>query len=105
MHGPPDYYEPVITSYDYGSPISESGETGQPGLGGPNSFEVCHHVLQPSVKSHRTDISLSHYPKRQGASCRRATCMLRSLHSLCMVVVICSCCGQLSPSTLAMRHC
>ena len=30
----------VITSYDYGSPLSESGHTGQPGLGGPNGFEV-----------------------------------------------------------------
>ena len=30
----------MITSYDYGSPLSESGHTGQPGLGGPNGFEV-----------------------------------------------------------------
>lgn len=30
----------MITSYDYGSPLSESGHTGQPGLGGPNGFEA-----------------------------------------------------------------
>ncbi len=44
LHGPPDFYEPVITSYDYGSPISEAGDTGQPGLGGPNSFKVCYYL-------------------------------------------------------------
>lgn len=29
-----------VTSYDYNSPISESGNTGQPGVGGPSKFQV-----------------------------------------------------------------
>lgn len=29
-----------ISSYDYGAPISEAGQTGQPGVGGPNKFKV-----------------------------------------------------------------
>ena len=33
-------YQPHITSYDYDCPISEAGDTGQPGVGGPNKFEV-----------------------------------------------------------------
>ena len=33
-------YSSVITSYDYDAPIGESGAYGQPGIGGPNKFEV-----------------------------------------------------------------
>ena len=33
-------YWACITSYDYDAPISESGATGQPGIGGPNKFDV-----------------------------------------------------------------
>ena len=33
-------YSSVITSYDYASPISEAGDFGQPGINGPNKFEV-----------------------------------------------------------------
>lgn len=33
-------YQPHITSYDYDSPISEAGDYGQPGYGGPNKYEV-----------------------------------------------------------------
>ena len=33
-------YSQVITSYDYASPISEAGDYGQPGINGPNKFEV-----------------------------------------------------------------
>jgi hypothetical protein len=40
LRGPPDFYRPVITSYDYGSPLSEAGLTGQPGLGGPDGFQA-----------------------------------------------------------------
>ena len=29
-----------VTSYDYNAPISESGNTGQPGVGGPDKFQV-----------------------------------------------------------------
>lgn len=29
-----------VTSYDYNCPISESGNTGQPGVGGANKFQV-----------------------------------------------------------------
>ena len=35
-----DRYKPVITTYDYDCPVSESGRTGQPGIGGPNKFNV-----------------------------------------------------------------
>ncbi|KAK9826432.1 hypothetical protein WJX81_005107 [Elliptochloris bilobata] len=48
LRGPPDLYRPVITSYDYGSPLSESGETGQPGLGGPNGFKL----LRAAIAEH-----------------------------------------------------
>ncbi len=34
-------YQACITSYDYDAPISEAGDYGQPGIGGPNKFEVC----------------------------------------------------------------
>lgn len=33
-------YWACITSYDYDAPISESGDYGQPGIGGPNKFDV-----------------------------------------------------------------
>ncbi len=33
-------YWACITSYDYDAPISEAGDTGQPGIGGPNKFDV-----------------------------------------------------------------
>ena len=35
-----EVYKPTMTSYDYDCPVSESGRTGQPGIGGPNKFEV-----------------------------------------------------------------
>ena len=39
-------YEACITSYDYDAPISEAGDYGQPGIGGPSKFDVRHvHVL------------------------------------------------------------
>lgn len=31
---------PQITSYDYSAPLSEQGRKGQPGIGGPNKYEV-----------------------------------------------------------------
>ena len=34
-------FSPQLTSYDYDAPISEAGGTGQPGIGGPNKFQVC----------------------------------------------------------------
>ena len=34
------FYDSDITSYDYQAPISEAGDYGQPGSGGPNKFEV-----------------------------------------------------------------
>ena len=33
-------YQPHITSYDYDCPVGEAGGYGQPGIGGPNKFEV-----------------------------------------------------------------
>ena len=36
----PDIYKPVVTTYDYDCPVSETGRTGQPGIGGPNKFNV-----------------------------------------------------------------
>ena len=33
-------YKGIITSYDYDTAISEAGDYGQPGIGGPNKFEV-----------------------------------------------------------------
>ena len=33
-------FMPHIQSYDYDCPVSEAGSTGQPGIGGPNKFEV-----------------------------------------------------------------
>ena len=33
--------QPSITSYDYHAPISEAGDIGQPGIGGPNKYLVC----------------------------------------------------------------
>ncbi len=33
-------YWACITSYDYDAPISEAGDYGQPGIGGPNKFDV-----------------------------------------------------------------
>ena len=32
--------QPSITSYDYHAPISEAGDIGQPGIGGPNKYLV-----------------------------------------------------------------
>lgn len=37
-----DIYKPTITTYDYNCPVSESGRNGQPGVGGPNKFNVNH---------------------------------------------------------------
>ena len=31
---------PQISSYDYSAPLSEQGRKGQPGIGGPNKYEV-----------------------------------------------------------------
>lgn len=33
-------YQSVMTSYDYDCAISEAGDYGQPGIGGPNKFQV-----------------------------------------------------------------
>ena len=33
-------FSPQLTSYDYDAPISEAGGAGQPGIGGPNKFQV-----------------------------------------------------------------
>ena len=33
-------FAPQLTSYDYDAPLSEAGATGQPGIGGPNKFQV-----------------------------------------------------------------
>jgi len=38
--GDENSYQACITSYDYDAPISEAGNYGQPGIGGPNKFEV-----------------------------------------------------------------
>lgn len=35
-----DKYVACITSYDYDAPISEAGDYGQPGIGGPNRYQV-----------------------------------------------------------------
>ena len=40
-----------MTSYDYNCPISESAKTGQPGVGGPNKFEVCSLSMQCMLMS------------------------------------------------------
>ena len=45
------HWNPVITSYDYDSPISEAGDYGQPGIGPPpdgapaDKFLVCSRSL------------------------------------------------------------
>ena len=33
-------YQPHITSYDYDCMVSEAGDYGQPGIGGPNKYEA-----------------------------------------------------------------
>ena len=33
-------YQPHITSYDYDCMVSEAGQYGQPGIGGPNKYQV-----------------------------------------------------------------
>lgn len=33
-------FAPQLTSYDYDAPLSEAGATGQPGIGGPDKFQV-----------------------------------------------------------------
>ncbi len=38
--GAGDKYVACITSYDYDAPISEAGDYGQPGIGGPNRYQV-----------------------------------------------------------------
>ena len=43
------FYDSDITSYDYQAPISEAGDYGQPGSGGPNKFEVGICPRSPSV--------------------------------------------------------
>lgn len=56
-------YQPHITSYDYDCPVGEAGGYGQPGIGGPNKFEVrrlpsLHNVVhqRPHAASHRVCI-------------------------------------------------
>ena len=45
--GGKEKYEPCITSYDYGSPLSEAGSTGQPGIGGDgNKYHLLRSVIQ-----------------------------------------------------------
>ncbi|KAK9836149.1 hypothetical protein WJX81_004982 [Elliptochloris bilobata] len=41
-------YWACITSYDYDAPISESGDYGQPGIGGPNKFDA----IRNTIKAH-----------------------------------------------------
>lgn len=38
--GTGESYQPHITSYDYDCMVSEAGQYGQPGIGGPNKYEV-----------------------------------------------------------------
>ncbi|EIE22122.1 hypothetical protein COCSUDRAFT_1093, partial [Coccomyxa subellipsoidea C-169] len=38
-------YWACITSYDYDAPISEAGDTGQPGIGGPNKFDLIREAI------------------------------------------------------------
>lgn len=51
------FYDSDITSYDYQAPISEAGDYGQPGSGGPNKFEVSKNPL-----SHESQITSFDYP-------------------------------------------
>ena len=50
------FYDSDITSYDYQAPISEAGDYGQPGSGGPNKFEVgfplCPSLCCPACAGH-----------------------------------------------------
>ncbi|KAK9816677.1 hypothetical protein WJX72_003581 [[Myrmecia] bisecta] len=39
-------YRPQLTSYDYDAPISEAGDVGQPGIGGPNKFEMIRGAIE-----------------------------------------------------------
>ena len=38
--GAGESYQPHITSYDYDCMVSEAGQYGQPGIGGPNKYQV-----------------------------------------------------------------
>ncbi|KAK9843639.1 hypothetical protein WJX81_000575 [Elliptochloris bilobata] len=38
-------YQPHITSYDYDCPVGEAGGYGQPGIGGPNKFELIRDLI------------------------------------------------------------
>ena len=38
--GAGESYQAHITSYDYDCMVSEAGQYGQPGIGGPNKYEV-----------------------------------------------------------------
>jgi hypothetical protein len=39
-------FAPQLTSYDYDAPLSEAGGTGQPGIGGPDKFQVPSSALE-----------------------------------------------------------
>ncbi|CAL8467305.1 g6842 [Coccomyxa elongata] len=41
-------YWACITSYDYDAPISEAGDIGQPGIGGPNKYDL----IRAAIKEH-----------------------------------------------------
>ena len=52
-------YKGIITSYDYDAAISEAGGYGQPGIGGPNKFEV-NGCMQPQVRCCAPDRACPH---------------------------------------------
>ena len=55
-----DIYQPDITSYDYDCPVGEAGGYGQPGIGGPNKFEVLGVRFPYSRKPYSTLPTLPH---------------------------------------------
>ena len=59
-------YWACITSYDYDAPISESGDTGQPGIGGPNKFDVRTPSLYCITASLKVHARLSQQPSIVG---------------------------------------
>lgn len=65
----------IMTSYDYNCPISESGCTGQPGVGGKNKFDV-----RSSISLYLQRISVSALPVTHGGerSTHASSCSLRS---------------------------
>ncbi|KAK9821791.1 hypothetical protein WJX81_004092 [Elliptochloris bilobata] len=52
-------YSSVITSYDYASPVSEAGDYGQPGINGPNKFEL----IRASIANHTGNAVLPMPPR------------------------------------------